>query len=68
MHHYFVNSIITPYFGCIITKTGKLQGVKYGSEAAKEANIYLIVKRDENGEIRKVKQITIEEAMEKFLD
>lgn len=42
--------------------------MKYGSEAAKEANIYLIVKRDENGEIRKVKQITIEEAMEKFLD
>lgn len=39
-----------------------------GSEAAKEAKIYLIVKRDENGEIRKVKQITIEEAMEKFLD
>lgn len=39
-----------------------------GSEAAKEAQIYLIVKRDENGEIQKVKQITIEEAMEKFLD
>ena len=38
-----------------------------GSEAAKEAQIYLIVKRDDGGEIQKVKQITLEEVMEKLL-
>ena len=36
-------------------------------EAEKEAQIYLIVKRDDGGEIQKVKQITLEEVMEKLL-
>lgn len=36
-------------------------------EEEKEAQIYLIVKRDDGGEIQKVKQITLEEVMEKLL-
>ena len=36
-------------------------------EAEKEAQIYLIVKRDDGGEIQKGKQITLEEVMEKLL-